>query len=160
MVQCAVGPTTSSSPLRIVLPFGRLQDFDRTMQDPSRRTLSPLLYAISAPDQTAGLERALEQIRTNEMPDPEQRHFELLPITETHLTPSVYGQLRPTSRPLYVYLLIGIGAFVLGIACINFVTLTVGRSVERAREVGGRKTMGPAADTSWGSSGARQCCYA
>ncbi len=136
-------PATSSIPLHIVLPFSRLQDFDRSMQDPSWRTLSPLLYAqLSESGQTAELERALRQIRVNEMPDAEQRHFELLPITETHLTPEVYGQLRPTSRPLYTYILIGVGALILGIACINFVTLAVGRSVERAHEVGVRKTMG------------------
>jgi putative ABC transport system permease protein len=136
-------PSTSSIPLSIVVPFDRLKDFDRTMQDPSWRTLSPLLYAeLSGPGQTAGLERALEQIRANEMPDAEQRRLDLLPITETHLTTGIYGQLQPTSDPLYSYVLIGLAAFILGLAVINFTTLALARSADRGREIGMRKTLG------------------
>jgi len=136
-------PSTSSIPLSIVVPFDRLKDFDRTMQDPSWRTLSPLLYAeLSGPGQTAGLERALEQIRANEMPEAEQRRLALLPITETHLTTGIYGQLQPTSDPLYSYVLIGLAVFILGLALINFTTLSLARSADRGREVGMRKTLG------------------
>ena len=43
---------------------------------------------------------------------------------------------------MYSYLLSGIALFVLLIACINFVNLTVARSVKRAKEIGIRKVMG------------------
>jgi len=136
-------PSTSSIPLSIVLPFERLEGFDRTMQNPSWGTLSPLLYVeLSGPGQTAGLERALKQIRANEMPDAEQRRLDLLPITETHLATGIYGQLQPTSDPLYSYVLIGLAAFILGLAVINFTTLALARSADRGREVGMRKTLG------------------
>ena len=42
----------------------------------------------------------------------------------------------------YSYILATIAGFILTIACINFVTLSIGRSAGRAREVGVRKTMG------------------
>jgi putative ABC transport system permease protein len=42
----------------------------------------------------------------------------------------------------YSYILATIALFILTIACINFVTLSIGRSGGRAREVGVRKTMG------------------
>jgi putative ABC transport system permease protein len=42
----------------------------------------------------------------------------------------------------YSYILATIALFILTIACINFVTLSIGRSAGRAREVGVRKTMG------------------
>ncbi|NBB85932.1 MAG: FtsX-like permease family protein [Bacteroidetes bacterium] len=139
----APAPSTSSLPLSIVLPYERLRDFDRTMQNPSWRTLSPLLYAqLSRPGQTAGLERALAQIRTNEMPDAKQDRLDLLPITETHLSTGIYGQLRPTSDPLYSTILIALAAFILGLAVINFTTLALARSADRGREVGMRKTLG------------------
>ena len=50
--------------------------------------------------------------------------------------------LTNTSNPMYSYLLSGIALFVLLIACINFVNLTVARSVKRAKEIGIRKVIG------------------
>ena len=43
---------------------------------------------------------------------------------------------------MYSYILSGIALFVLLIACINFVNLTIARSVRRAKEVGIRKVIG------------------
>lgn len=48
----------------------------------------------------------------------------------------------PPSKPAYTYILSGIALFILLIACINFVNLTVARSVKRAREIGVRKVIG------------------
>src|SRR5204863_478514 len=50
--------------------------------------------------------------------------------------------LTNASNPMYSYLLSGIALFVLLIACINFVNLTIARSVKRAKEIGIRKVMG------------------
>lgn len=60
--------------------------------------------------------------------------FRLQPITEIHLTSG--------SRPLYSYILSGIALIILLIACINFMTLSIGRSAKRALEVGLRKVVG------------------
>ena len=49
---------------------------------------------------------------------------------------------RGASKPLYSYILSGIAIFILLIACINFVNLTVARSVRRAKEIGVRKVIG------------------
>ena len=46
------------------------------------------------------------------------------------------------SDPAYSYILGTIGFLILLIACINFVTLSIGRSATRAMEVGVRKVMG------------------
>jgi putative ABC transport system permease protein len=50
--------------------------------------------------------------------------------------------LGPKSDIAYVILLGFVGAFLLLIACVNFVNLATARSVERAREVGIRKVSG------------------
>ena len=46
------------------------------------------------------------------------------------------------SNPMFSYILSGIALFILMIACINFVNLTVARSIKRAKEIGIRKVIG------------------
>ncbi len=64
------------------------------------------------------------------------------PLTEIHLNPNLDGAMIPSSDPLYSYILAAIAFAMLLIACINFMTLAVGRSSSRAREVGLRKVLG------------------
>ncbi len=69
--------------------------------------------------------------------------FSLEPLTAIHLDVT-YGSGSPGngSNPIYSYLLSGIALFILLIACINFVNLTVARSLKRAKEIGVRKVVG------------------
>ncbi len=66
----------------------------------------------------------------------------LQPLTDIHLDASLPAGLEPISNPKYSYILGTIGFLVLLLACINFVTLAVGRSFTRAIEVGVRKALG------------------
>ena len=68
----------------------------------------------------------------------------LQPYTDMHLNTELPAQngLTNSSNPMYAYILSGIALFVLLIACINFVNLTVARSVKRAKEIGIRKVVG------------------
>ncbi|MEP7255492.1 MAG: ABC transporter permease [Ferruginibacter sp.] len=66
----------------------------------------------------------------------------LQPITDIHLNTSLPAGNEPTSNPKYSYILATIGILLLLIACINFITLSIGRSATRALEVGVRKVMG------------------
>jgi len=50
--------------------------------------------------------------------------------------------LSDASNPTYTYILTGIALFIMAIACINFVNLTVARSLKRAKEIGIRKVVG------------------
>ena len=68
----------------------------------------------------------------------------LQPYTAMHLDkdwPRQYG-LTGASNPVYSYILSGIALFILFIACINFVNLTIARSIKRAKEIGIRKVVG------------------
>jgi putative ABC transport system permease protein len=70
--------------------------------------------------------------------------YGLQPLTQMHLSkeyPSANG-LDRASNPLYTYILGGIALFILIIASINFINLTVARSLKRAREIGIRKAVG------------------
>ncbi len=66
----------------------------------------------------------------------------LLPVTDIHLYSDLKGEFEPNGSITYVYLLSVIAAFILVIACINFMNLSTARSGNRAKEVGVRKVMG------------------
>jgi len=77
-------------------------------------------------------------------PDATMGTYFLQPYTDMHMSTSLPAQngLINASNPLYSYILSGIALFVLLIACINFINLTVARSVKRAKEIGIRKVIG------------------
>jgi putative ABC transport system permease protein len=68
----------------------------------------------------------------------------LQPYAAMHMSTELPPQngLSDASNPMYSYILSGIALFILLIACINFVNLTVARSVKRAKEIGIRKVIG------------------
>lgn len=68
--------------------------------------------------------------------------LDLQPITDIHLNPDVPQGFEPTSNPLYSRVLIIIALLILVVACVNYMTLAVGRSAYRSREVGVRKVLG------------------
>lgn len=70
--------------------------------------------------------------------------YGLQPLADIHLSRELPAQngLSGASDPVYSYILIGIALFILLIACINFINLTIARSLKRAREVGIRKVTG------------------
>jgi len=70
--------------------------------------------------------------------------YGLQPYAAMHLSkdfPPNAG-LTDASNPVYSYILSGIALFILLIACINFINLTVARSLKRAKEIGIRKVVG------------------
>ncbi len=66
----------------------------------------------------------------------------LQPITDMHLNTDYPAGIAPVSNQRYSYILAAIAFLILIVACINFVTLSVGRSLKRGREVGIRKVVG------------------
>ncbi len=72
----------------------------------------------------------------------EEFTMHLQPLAKIHLDTVLPSGIQPTSNPKYAYILSTIGILILLLACINFITLSVGRSATRALEVGVRKAMG------------------
>jgi putative ABC transport system permease protein len=71
-------------------------------------------------------------------------NYSLQPFTDMHLDTKLPANngLTAASNPVYSYILSGIALFVLLIACINFVNMTIGLSLKRAKEIGIRKVLG------------------
>ena len=69
--------------------------------------------------------------------------YGLQPFEKVHLSQDYRAyELSDASNPTFSYILSGIALFILLIACINFVNLTIARSVKRAKEIGIRKVVG------------------
>jgi putative ABC transport system permease protein len=68
--------------------------------------------------------------------------YYLQPIRKIHLYSEAEDEYRPVVSIKIISFLTAIGAFILFLACVNFINLSTALSVERAREVGIRKTFG------------------
>jgi putative ABC transport system permease protein len=69
-------------------------------------------------------------------------HYSLQPLRKIHLFSQVEDDFRPVVTIRIILWLGAIGAFILFLACVNFINLSTALSIERAREVGIRKTFG------------------
>ncbi len=95
----------------------------------------------SGPEVEAKLPSMVEQV-LGEKFKPGEYIVGLQPLTDIHLNASIPQGRVAVSDWKYVYILSGIALLILVVACINFVTLAVGRSLSRAKEVGVRKVVG------------------
>jgi len=68
--------------------------------------------------------------------------LELQPLPRIYLHSERENELERTGDVAYVWLFIGIGMFILLLACLNFMNLSTARSANRAKEVGLRKVVG------------------
>ena len=69
------------------------------------------------------------------------RYF-LQPVKKIHLESELEDEWKPVSSMRIIIVFGAIAGFILFLACVNFINLSTAVSVERAREVGIRKTFG------------------
>jgi len=69
-------------------------------------------------------------------------NYYLQPLKDIHLYSHYIGEPSPNGDGKTVYLLLGIAFFIAVIAWINYINLATARAVNRAKEVGIRKTVG------------------
>ncbi|MBL7856142.1 MAG: ABC transporter permease [Cyclobacteriaceae bacterium] len=68
--------------------------------------------------------------------------FQTQAFTDIHLHSQIQDELEPNGNIRYLYLFGMIAAFIILLACINFMNLSTARAANRAKEVGVRKTIG------------------
>jgi putative ABC transport system permease protein len=96
---------------------------------------------------TASIDPQLTKIMVrNSKPDPRDHStytVRLQPLSDLHfnLDYGVFDQSRQAHKPT-LYGLLAVAAFLLLLACINFINLTTAQASQRAKEIGIRKTMG------------------
>ncbi|MBC7919537.1 MAG: ABC transporter permease [Ferruginibacter sp.] len=110
--------------------------------DADYRTVEPKLDRVFLRNAKNELARAKQKYNFNET-----IHFGLQPFPRMHLD-TEYGDIESRNgtqragKPVFSYVLTGIALFILVIACINFINLTVAHSRRRGREIGIRKVVG------------------
>ncbi|MEM6524877.1 MAG: ABC transporter permease [Bacteroidota bacterium] len=95
--------------------------------------------------QHIALQEEVNQFVYSRLPDyvqDENRVFTLQPVRDIHLHSDLENEWKANSQYRYVRIFIIIALFILIIACLNFVNLATARSLQRAKEVGMRKTLG------------------
>jgi putative ABC transport system permease protein len=68
--------------------------------------------------------------------------YSLQPMKDIHLYSHYIGEPEPNGDGKTVYLLLGIAFFIVIIAWVNYINLATARAINRAKEVGIRKTVG------------------
>ena len=68
--------------------------------------------------------------------------YELQKITDIHLHSKIQDEAEAGGDISYIYIFSAVAAFMLIIACINYMNLATARSANRSKEVGIRKVMG------------------
>jgi putative ABC transport system permease protein len=84
---------------------------------------------------------ATEHITTLEKRGNTARH-ELRPYRELHTSSGLSGEAKPGTNKTLLYTLLSLAAFILIAAWINYINLSLARSIERADEIGVRKVFG------------------
>lgn len=106
-----------------------------------------LLFVKLAPGITtaninAQIARLFTKYNKTTYEDPEARAFDLQPLSDYHFKGYYETRSITLADKSILYSLLAVAAFLLLLACINFVNLTTAQATQRAKEVGIRKTMG------------------
>jgi putative ABC transport system permease protein len=145
-------PQNSSVKIKMLLPmkFNQLTNNDTHWVNFFLNTFFIVKPGTNIKELEAKVNRVFNQEAASQIKEEQKNGFNekvtfgLQPLLQMHTStdfPADNG-LSDASSPVYSYILTGIAFFILLIACINFVNLTVARSLKRAKEIGIRKVVG------------------
>jgi ABC-type antimicrobial peptide transport system permease subunit len=127
--------------IQVVLPWGNNQNAylrdNKDWEDHSALCFAELAGTTTAAQATA----RIKDIPITPQGHPRQQVL-AYPLDKMHLYDEFKDGAPSGGRIQFVWLFATIGAFVLLLACINFMNLSTARSEQRAKEVGIRKTIG------------------
>lgn len=115
-------------------------DFGHFNYIKTRRGTDAEALEAKIPDWVAGYldwdQENIDRLKSGEL------KFELQAIKDIHLSSHLRWELENNGNILYIYILSVVLGFLILIAAINYTNLTTAKSVERAKEIGVKKTLG------------------
>ena len=139
-------PENSSIQFEFLIPFDHVESFTSESGRNSWTVVFPETYVVLDKDVDPSLlQDKIAHIIDNKVSDiykPGEYLVGLQPLTDIHLNADIPVGIVPISDGKYPRILTAIGLLILLLACINFTTLAIGRSVTRAKEVAVRKVAG------------------
>lgn len=141
-------PGTSHFTFNMVSSYSTFQKINGDKGNNDWGSLNVHTYILLAPGTDPKLVDAKfpELLKKNmgELSEMESIKFEpyLQPLTSIHLHSNLMAEIGTNSDINYVYAFLAVAAFIILIACINFMNLSTARSIKRAKEVGLRKVVG------------------
>lgn len=138
-------PINSSIRFEMLVPFENVRKFRSSRVMDHWLTVYYETYVLlERPMTDSELQPKLQAVVKLNYPDRYAKivSLALQPITDIHLNPAIPQGFEPISKPIYSRILALIAMLILVVACVNYMTLSVGRSARRAREVGVRKVLG------------------
>ncbi len=157
-----VTAVVKNTPINSSIQFDLLLSIENIIpKDPAERANQESWYnaslntflMVSPNTNIDNLEKKMERVTAKYLSETKQKdknlskyntRFSLQPFFQMHLDPEYYATngLEYWSDIRYPKILSGIALLVLLIACINFINLTLARSLKRTKEIGIRKTTG------------------
>lgn len=106
-----------------------------------------LIIRVSPGASLAGIKKQLNQLYKKYHDDKntsknDLHFFNLQPLNDIHFNSNYDNFDQRLANKTVLYSLLGVAAFLLLLGCINFINLTTAQSIQRAREIGVRKTIG------------------
>jgi len=117
----------------------------KEMEDPWGSNFTQTFVQIADNADMAALSKKIKNVKLNRLDEGERRYKPVVflhPMSKWHLYEEFENGINIGGRIQNVWLFGIIGAFVLLLACINFMNLSTARSEKRAKEVGIRKSIG------------------
>jgi putative ABC transport system permease protein len=139
---------SSFSNLKFILPWSLYlsqNDWVRNMKNPWGSNFSRTFAMIGDHADMEKLSEKIRDVKLNKIGDDERRYNPIVflhPMYKWRLYSDFKNGINNGGRITNVWLFGVIGAFVLILACINFMNLSTARSEKRAKEVGIRKAIG------------------
>lgn len=142
-------PQNSSIKFKILLPFKyeEAKNFDDHWLNLSYPTYFVLNPKANLKSVVAKMAKVYDSKAGKEIVEERKHGFDatfiygIQPFISIHLNTEI-ANVEQASNPMYSYILSGIALFILMIACINFINLTVAQSIRRGKEIGIRKVVG------------------
>lgn len=134
--------------MKFILPWSLYldqNDWVREMENPWGSNFTRTFAMIAQNADMEEVSKKIRDVKLNKVSQEERRYNPVVflhPMSKWHLYSDFKNGINTGGRISNIWLFGIIGAFVLILACINFMNLSTARSEKRAKEVGIRKAIG------------------